>query len=150
MNSRLTLCMTLHIIKGDKEFKNTNLETEGDQKFDMLNQYRTLQITVWTISGKIVATIENNLLKYVLRTCIYRSMITVVLAKMNNDQNSTIKKSQWPLLWWQLMLHVLSLPLQKWWNLCFISISMRICRYSEANYCLVAISMNIFWYSDEM
>ena len=30
MNSGLTLCMTLHI-KGDKEFKNTNLETKGDR-----------------------------------------------------------------------------------------------------------------------
>ena len=28
INSRLTLCMTLHI-KGDKEFKNNNLETKG-------------------------------------------------------------------------------------------------------------------------
>ena len=36
INSRLTLCMTLHI-KGDREFKNTNLETERDQKLDVLN-----------------------------------------------------------------------------------------------------------------
>ena len=85
--------MTLHI-KGDKKFKNTNLETKGDQKFDVLNQYRILEITNRTISRKIVATIENNLLKYVLRTCIYRSMIVAVPAKMHNDQISTITKSQ--------------------------------------------------------
>ena len=80
MNSRLTLCMTLHI-EGHKEFINTNLETEGDQTFDVLNQYRTLQIIDRTINRKMVATIENNLLKYVLRTCIYRSMIATILTK---------------------------------------------------------------------
>ena len=51
MNSRLTLCMTLHI-KGDKEFQNTNLETKGDQKFDVLNQYQTLEITDRTMMQK--------------------------------------------------------------------------------------------------
>ena len=93
MNSRLTLCMTLHI-KEDKEFKNTNLETEGDKKFDVLNQYQTLQFIDRAIKRKIVATIENNLLKYVLRTCIDRSMIVAVPAKMHNDQISTIRKIQ--------------------------------------------------------
>ena len=63
--------MTLHI-KGDKDFKTSNLKTKGDEKFDVLNQYRDLQITDRTINRKIVATIENNLLKYFLRTCIYR------------------------------------------------------------------------------
>ena len=38
INSRITLCMTLYI-KGDKELKNTNMESKGDQKFDVLNQY---------------------------------------------------------------------------------------------------------------
>ena len=108
MNSWITLSMTLHI-KGDKEFKNTNLKTEGDQKFDVLNQYRTLEITDQTINRKIVATIENNLLKYVLRTCIYRSMIAAVPAKMHNDQISTITKIQWPLLWLFFMM-MISLP----------------------------------------
>ena len=93
MNSRLTLCMTLHM-KGNKEFKNTNLEIEGDQKFNVLNQYRTLEITDRTINRKIVATIANNLLKYVLRTCIYRSMVVAVPVKMHYDQISTITKSQ--------------------------------------------------------
>ena len=93
MNSQITLCMTLHI-KGDKEFKNTNLETEGEKKIDVLNQSRTLEITDQTISRKIVATISNHLLKYVLTTCIYRSMIVVVPTKMHNDQISTITKSQ--------------------------------------------------------
>ena len=41
MNSRLALCMTLHI-KGDKEFKNANLETKGDKKFDLLTGTRLL------------------------------------------------------------------------------------------------------------
>ena len=73
--------MTLHI-KGDQEFKNTNLETKRDHKLDvMLNQYRTLQIADQTINRKMVATIANNLSKYVLRTCIYRSMIAVVPMK---------------------------------------------------------------------
>ena len=92
MNSQLTLCMTLHN-KGDKEFKNTNLETKGDKKFDVLNQYQTLALTDQTISRKIVATIAKNLMKYVLRTCIYRSMIVAVTTKMHNGQISTIKKS---------------------------------------------------------
>ena len=51
--------MTLHI-KGDKEFKNTNLETKGDKKFDVLSQYQTLEITDRTINKKIVAAIEKN------------------------------------------------------------------------------------------
>ena len=93
MNSQLTLCMTLHI-KGDKEFKNTNLETKGDQKFDVLNQYQTLALTDQTISRKIVATIAKHLMKYVLITCIYRSMIIWVTAKMHNGQISTIRKRQ--------------------------------------------------------
>ena len=76
--------MTLQI-KGDKEFKNTNLETKGDKKFDVLNQYRTLEITDQTISRKIVATIAKNLMKYVLRTCIYRSMIVEVTTKIDNN-----------------------------------------------------------------
>ena len=59
MNSQLTLCMTLHN-KGDKEFKNINLETKGDQKFDVLNQYRTLEITYRTINRKTIATIAKN------------------------------------------------------------------------------------------
>ena len=85
--------MTLHI-KGDKEFKNTNLETKGDKKFNVLNQYQTLEIIDQTISEKIVATIEKHLMKYVLRTCIYRSMIVAIQAKMHNDQISTIRKIQ--------------------------------------------------------
>ena len=85
--------MTLHI-QGDKEFKNTNLETKGDKKFDVLNQYQTPQIIDKTINRKMVATIANNLLKYVLRTCIYISMIVLVPVKMHNDQISTIPKSQ--------------------------------------------------------
>ena len=85
--------MTLHI-KGDKEFKNTNLEIEGDKKIDVVNRYRTLQIRDRTINRKMVATIENNLLKHVLRTCIYRSMIVAVPTKMHNDQISTITKIQ--------------------------------------------------------
>ena len=93
MNSRLTLCMILHI-KGDTKIKNTNLETKGDKKFDVLNQYQTLQIIDRAFSKKIVATITNNLLKYVLRTCIYRSMIVVVPLKMHNDQISAITKRQ--------------------------------------------------------
>ena len=48
--------MTLHI-KGDQEFKNTNLETERDKKLNVLNWYRTLQITDQTINRKMVATI---------------------------------------------------------------------------------------------
>ena len=48
MNSRVTLCMTLNI-KGDKEFKNTNLEIKGDQNFNELNQYLTLEITNQTM-----------------------------------------------------------------------------------------------------
>ena len=59
MNSRLTLCMTQHI-KEDNEFKNTNLETKGDKKFDVLSQYQTLEITDRTINKKIVAAIEKN------------------------------------------------------------------------------------------
>ena len=59
MNSLLTLCMTLHI-KGDKKFKNTNLETKGDQKFDVLNQYQTLEITYRTINRKTIATIAKK------------------------------------------------------------------------------------------
>ena len=93
LNNQLTLCMTLHI-KGDQEFKNTNPETEQYHKFNVLNQYRSLQITYQTINKKMVATIANNLLKYVLRTCIYRSMIVEVPAKMQNDQISTITKIQ--------------------------------------------------------
>ena len=93
MNRQLIVCMTLHI-KGDKEFKNTNLETKGDRKFYVLNQYWTLQITDRTINRKIVATIANNLLKYVLRMCIYRSMIMTVPTKMHNEQISTITKTQ--------------------------------------------------------
>ena len=85
MNRLLTLCMTLHI-KGDKEFKNTNLETKGDQKIDVLNQYWNLEITDQTISRKSVATIAKHLMKYVLRTCIYRSMIVAVITKMHNGQ----------------------------------------------------------------
>ena len=94
MNSRLmTLYMTIHI-KGEKEFKNTNLEFGGDKKCDVLNQYWTLQITDQIISRKMVASaITNNLLKYVLRTCIYRSMIEAVPPKMHNDQISTIRNS---------------------------------------------------------
>ena len=93
MNSRLTLCMTLHI-KGDKVFKNSNLETEGEKKFDVLNQYQSLQITDRTINKKMVATKENNLLKHVLIACIYRSMTAAVPGKMHNNQISTITKSQ--------------------------------------------------------
>ena len=85
--------MTLHI-EGDKEFKNTNLETKKDQNFDVLNQYRTLEITDRTISKKIVPTIANNLMKYVFITCIYRLVIVAVPVKMHNDQISTIRKSQ--------------------------------------------------------
>ena len=85
--------MTLHI-KGDKEFKNTNLEISRDQKFNVLNQCQTLEITDRTINRKIVATIEKNLMKYVLRTCIYRSMIVAVTMKMHNNQISTIRKIQ--------------------------------------------------------
>ena len=61
MNSQLTLCMTLQF-KGDKEFKNTNLEIKGDKKFDVLNQYQTLYIIDQTIK-KMVSTIGNKLLK---------------------------------------------------------------------------------------
>ena len=93
MNSQLTLCMTLHI-KGDKEFKNTNLETKGDKKFNVLNEYQALEITYQTIGRKIVATIAKKLIKYVLRTCIYRSMIVAVTTKNLNGQISTIRKSQ--------------------------------------------------------
>ena len=93
MYSRLTLCMTLHI-KGDKEIKNTNLETKGDKKLNVLNQYQTLQITDRAFSKKIVATITNNLLNNVLRTCIYISLIVAVLAKMHNNQISTKTKNQ--------------------------------------------------------
>ena len=81
--------MTLHI-KGDHEFKNTNLEMERDKKFDVLDQYRTLQIIDRTINKKMVATIANNLLKYVLRSCIYRSMSAEVPAKIHNSQTSMI------------------------------------------------------------
>ena len=93
MKSRLTLCMTLHI-KGDKELKNTNLETKGDKKIVVLNQYRTIEIRDRTINRKIVATIAKNLIKYVLITCIYRSMIMAITMKMHNGQISTIRKSQ--------------------------------------------------------
>ena len=93
MDSWLTLCLTLHI-KGDKEFKNTNLETKGDKKFNVLNQHQTLELTDQTISRNIVATIEIFLMKYVLRTCIYRSMIMVVTTKMHKGQISTIRKSE--------------------------------------------------------
>ena len=85
MNIRLTLCMTQNI-KGGKEFKNSNMETEGAKKCDVLNQYQTLEITDQTINIKFVATIENNFLKYVLITCIYISIIMVVPTKMHNDQ----------------------------------------------------------------
>ena len=93
MNRRLTLCINIHSI-GDKEFKNTNLETKGDKKFNVLNQYQTLEITDQTISRKMVETIEKHLMKCVLRKCIYRSMIVEVTVKMNNGQISTIIKSQ--------------------------------------------------------
>ena len=93
MNSRLTLCMTLHI-KGDKELKNTNLETKGDKKFDVVNQYHDLELTDKKIRRKIVATIEKRLMKYVLRICIYREMIMVAILKMHNGQFLTIRKSQ--------------------------------------------------------
>ena len=43
----------------------------------------------------MVATTEKYLIKYVLGTCIYKSMIVAVTMKMHNDQNSTIRKSQW-------------------------------------------------------
>ena len=89
--------MTL-LIRGDQEFKNTNLETKRDQKFDVLKQYLTLQIPDRTINIKMVAAIDNNLLKYVLRTCIYRSIIVAVTMKMHNIQISTIIKSQLSLL----------------------------------------------------
>ena len=62
----------------------------------MLNQYQTLALTNQTISRKLVATIANKLMKYVLRTCIYRSMIMVVTAKnaqwsnFNNNKKSII------------------------------------------------------------
>ena len=139
MNSRLTLCLTLHI-KEDKEFKNTNLETEGDKKFDVLNQYRTLESTERTINRKIVATIANNLWKNVLRTCIYRSMSIAVLTKMHNYQISTIRESQWSLLWWPFMFwpsiivtiamnYVISLLFQ--WTIVAIETNSYVCHYSD-------------------
>ena len=67
---------------------------EITQKFDVLNQYQTLALTDQTISRKNVATIAKHLMKYVLRTCIYRSIIMVVTVKMHNGQISTIRKSQ--------------------------------------------------------
>ena len=66
LNSPLTLCTILHI-KGDQEFKNTNLDTEHDHKFDVLNQYQTLKITDRTINIKIVASIANNFFEICLK-----------------------------------------------------------------------------------
>ena len=121
---------TLHI-KWDKEFKNTNLETKGYQKFNVLNQYRTLEITDRTINRKIVATIANNLLKYVLRTCIYRSMVVAVPVKMHYDQISTITKSQWQLLCWLLMLHVLRFHCYNDKQLIYVTLAMNICLFRD-------------------
>ena len=106
MNSRLTLCMTLHI-KGDKEFKNFNLKTEGDKNFDVLNQYQILQIKDWTFNRKIVATITNNLLKYVLITCIYRSMIEEVPTK--NSQRSNFNNNKKSMTITMMTIYVLAL-----------------------------------------
>ena len=42
------------------------------KKYDVLNQYRTLEIVDQTMNRKIVTTMAKILMKYVLRTCIYR------------------------------------------------------------------------------
>jgi len=48
----------------------------------VLNQYVTKKIRAQTITSKIVATIAN-LLKFVLRTCIYRSINIDIATKIN-------------------------------------------------------------------
>jgi hypothetical protein len=48
----------------------------------VLNQYVTEKIRAQTITSKIVATIEN-LSKFVLRTCIYRSILVDIATKIN-------------------------------------------------------------------
>ena len=60
----------------------------------MLNQYQTLALIDQTISRNIVVNIEKNLMKYVLITCIYRSMIVGVIEKMHVGYISTIIKCQ--------------------------------------------------------
>ena len=63
MNSRLTLCMTLHI-KGDKESKNTKLETKGNHaKIQCVKPVLESCTHRSNNKQKIVATIEKHLMK---------------------------------------------------------------------------------------
>ena len=44
----------------------TNLKNEGDKKFDVSNQYLTLEIAEWKTNRNIVATLANDYEKVTL------------------------------------------------------------------------------------
>ena len=80
------------------------------QKFDVLNQYQTLALTNQIISRKIVATTAKHLMKYVLRTCIYRSMIMAVTTKNAQWKNFNKKKKSMTITVMTVYLQIFGAP----------------------------------------